>query len=51
MDTIGGSTPQVLARGSEEEKGEMARISAFVGAYAVGDLVKSTLGPKGMVSF
>ncbi|OAL65066.1 T-complex protein 1 [Trichophyton rubrum] len=31
-----------------EEKGENARLSAFVGAIAVGDLVKSTLGPKGM---
>lgn len=26
----------------------MARLSSFVGAIAVGDLVKSTLGPKGM---
>ena len=25
--------------------------SSFVGAIAIGDLVKSTLGPKGMVSF
>lgn len=24
--------------------------SSFVGAIAIGDLVKSTLGPKGMVS-
>ena len=24
--------------------------SAFVGAIAIGDLIKSTLGPKGMVS-
>ncbi|QPG73280.1 T-complex protein 1 subunit beta [Brettanomyces nanus] len=31
-----------------EEKGENARLSSFVGAIAVGDLVKSTLGPKGM---
>lgn len=31
-----------------EEKGENARLSAFVGAIAVGDLVKTTLGPKGM---
>lgn len=31
-----------------EERGENARLSAFVGAIAVGDLVKSTLGPKGM---
>ncbi|CCH62177.1 hypothetical protein TBLA_0G02370 [Henningerozyma blattae CBS 6284] len=31
-----------------EERGENARMSAFVGAIAVADLVKSTLGPKGM---
>ncbi|VEU20886.1 DEKNAAC101821 [Brettanomyces naardenensis] len=31
-----------------EERGENARLSSFVGAIAVGDLVKSTLGPKGM---
>ncbi|KAF5362596.1 hypothetical protein D9758_009589 [Tetrapyrgos nigripes] len=31
-----------------EEKGENARLSSFVGALALGDLVKSTLGPKGM---
>lgn len=33
---------------AEEEKAETARICYFVGAIAVGDLVKSTLGPKGM---
>lgn len=31
-----------------EEKAEIARLSSFVGAIAIGDLVKSTLGPKGM---
>ena len=31
-----------------EEKAENARLSSFVGALALGDLVKSTLGPKGM---
>src|SRR3984957_519881 len=37
------------ARGqATEEKAENARISSFVGAMAIGDLVKSTLGPKGM---
>merc|ERR1719204_1096825 len=30
------------------EKGEHAQMSAFVGAIAVADLVKTTLGPKGM---
>ena len=29
-----------------EERGESARLSSFVGAMALGDLVKSTLGPK-----
>jgi len=39
---------QVLKYGAEEEKAEIARMSSFVGAIAIGDLVKSTLGPKGM---
>lgn len=39
---------QIFAEGTTEEKGENARLAAFVGAIAVGDLVKSTLGPKGM---
>ncbi|CAF0875825.1 unnamed protein product [Brachionus calyciflorus] len=34
--------------GADEEKAEHARLSSFVGAIAIGDLVKSTLGPKGM---
>ncbi len=50
MDAIGGALPSVLGQGASEEKGEMARLSSFVGAIAVADLVKSTLGPKGMVS-
>lgn len=39
---------QVLKNGAEEEKAETARLSSFVGAIAIGDLVKSTLGPRGM---
>jgi hypothetical protein len=42
------SPTQIFEDGTTEEKGENARLSAFVGAIAVGDLVKSTLGPKGM---
>eukprot|EP00301_Raphidiophrys_heterophryoidea_P022668 c6777_g1_i1.p1 GENE.c6777_g1_i1~~c6777_g1_i1.p1 ORF type:complete len:544 (-),score=137.48 c6777_g1_i1:270-1856(-) len=34
--------------GGHEEKGEMARLSSFIGAVAVADMVKTTLGPKGM---
>eukprot|EP00051_Salpingoeca_urceolata_P032448 m.15789 g.15789 ORF g.15789 m.15789 type:complete len:532 (-) comp5090_c0_seq1:58-1653(-) len=43
LDTI-----QVMSAGAEEERAEGARLSSFVGAIAVGDLVKTTLGPKGM---
>uniref|UniRef100_A0A914WXM8 T-complex protein 1 subunit beta n=1 Tax=Plectus sambesii TaxID=2011161 RepID=A0A914WXM8_9BILA len=39
---------QILKENAEEERGELARMSSFVGAIAIGDLVKSTLGPKGM---
>lgn len=39
---------QVMRQGAEEEKAETARLSSFVGAIAIGDLVKSTLGPRGM---
>ncbi|TXG49849.1 hypothetical protein EZV62_025724 [Acer yangbiense] len=33
---------------ASEEKGERARMVSFVGAMAIADLVKATLGPKGM---
>ncbi|CAL2032812.1 hypothetical protein CAEBREN_05455 [Caenorhabditis brenneri] len=39
---------QILKDSAQEERGESARLSSFVGAIAIGDLVKSTLGPKGM---
>lgn len=39
---------RILKNDAEEEKGETARLSLFIGAIAIGDLVKSTLGPKGM---
>ncbi|CAH1798138.1 unnamed protein product [Owenia fusiformis] len=38
----------ILKAGGEEEKSEFARMSSFVGAIAIGELIKSTLGPKGM---
>jgi T-complex protein 1 subunit beta len=40
--------PGILKDGAAEEKGDIARLQAFVGAIAIGDLVKSTLGPRGM---
>merc|ERR1712178_147829 len=40
--------PGIFKEGAGEERGDVARLQAFVGAIAIGDLVKSTLGPKGM---
>lgn len=39
---------QIFQDEATEERAENARLSIFVGAIAVGDLVKNTLGPKGM---
>lgn len=39
---------RILKNEAEEEKGEVARLSLFAGATAIGDFIKSTLGPKGM---
>eukprot|EP00850_Spirogloea_muscicola_P010592 SM000063S19982 [mRNA] locus=s63:49226:52410:- [translate_table: standard] len=38
----------LLKEEASEEKGERARMSSYVGAMAIADLVKTTLGPKGM---
>jgi len=38
----------VLNQQAHVEKGENARLASFVGAIAIADLVRSTLGPKGM---
>lgn len=39
---------RILKADADEERAETARLSSFVGAIAIGDLIKSTLGPKGM---
>lgn len=39
---------QVLRDGASEEKGERARLMNIMGAVSVADIVKTTLGPKGM---
>lgn len=39
---------RILKNEATEEKGERARMASFVGAMAIADLVKTTLGPKGM---
>jgi chaperonin GroEL (HSP60 family) len=38
----------ILDSEATEDRGENARMASFVGAIAIADLVKSTLGPKGM---
>lgn len=43
-----GVDPNVLKENASEQKGEHARLSSFVGALTITDLVKTTLGPKGM---
>jgi len=45
---VGNVLPQVFGEGASEDRGEMARLQSFVGAIAIADLVKTTLGPKGM---
>ena len=37
-----------LKPGGYEQKGEEARMNALFGAYSLCDMVKTTLGPKGM---
>ncbi|GJM93766.1 hypothetical protein PR202_ga10353 [Eleusine coracana subsp. coracana] len=43
-----GQMQRVLKDDAIEEKGERARLASFVAAMAVQDLLKTTLGPKGM---
>jgi len=43
-----GKQVNILKQGATEEKGETAQITNFIGALAICDLVKTTLGPKGM---
>lgn len=43
-----GHPDQVMRDGASEEKGENAKLINIMGALAVADLVKTTLGPKGM---
>jgi len=38
----------VMGQGTEDYKGDVARLQSFIGAIAIADLVKSTLGPMGM---
>eukprot|EP00914_Ancora_sagittata_P012474 GHVO01023992.1.p1 GENE.GHVO01023992.1~~GHVO01023992.1.p1 ORF type:complete len:546 (-),score=119.49 GHVO01023992.1:76-1665(-) len=40
--------PSIMKQGAMEEKGESARLHNFVGAIAIGDLMRTTLGPRAM---
>ena len=42
------SEQAVISEEATVNKGENARMASFVGALAIADLVKTTLGPKGM---
>ncbi len=44
------SAEAIVGQNTEVTKGENARMSSFVGAIAISDLVKTTLGPKGKLS-
>ncbi|KAH7648186.1 TCP cpn60 chaperonin-related [Cryptosporidium bovis] len=39
--------PKIMEDGAQESKGDMARLQSIVGAVAIGDLLKTTFGPKG----
>jgi T-complex protein 1 subunit beta len=45
---FGDVGPNVMEEGSQRETGENSRMASFMGAFAICDLVKTTLGPKGM---
>lgn len=45
---VGNVLPNVFDENASADAGELARMQSFVGAIAVADLVKTTLGPKGM---
>ena len=38
----------MLKMGAFEQKGDEARLNSFFGAYSLSDMVKTTMGPKGM---
>eukprot|EP00657_Telonema_sp_P-1_P001519 TRINITY_DN14097_c0_g1_i1.p1 TRINITY_DN14097_c0_g1~~TRINITY_DN14097_c0_g1_i1.p1 ORF type:complete len:528 (-),score=173.43 TRINITY_DN14097_c0_g1_i1:1-1584(-) len=38
----------IMGQGTEDYKGDVARLQSFIGAIAIADLVKSTMGPMGM---
>ncbi len=47
---LAGWLQAVLNDNAQVDKGDNARLSSFVGAIAIADLVKTTLGPKGQLA-
>lgn len=39
---------RIMKEGASQERGDDARLSTLVGAVAISDMVKTTMGPKGM---
>uniref|UniRef100_A0A8C0SIY2 CCT-gamma n=1 Tax=Canis lupus familiaris TaxID=9615 RepID=A0A8C0SIY2_CANLF len=48
MASLSLTPVNIFKAGADEEREETARLLSFIGAIVIGDLVKSTLGPKGM---
>lgn len=48
MDAVGNMMTHVFNNNAQDDKDEFARMQSFIGAIAVADVVKTTLGPKGM---
>jgi len=45
---VGNMVPHVFNNEAQDDRDEFARMQSFIGAIAVADVVKTTLGPKGM---
>lgn len=48
MDYVGNVAPKVFKENAQDDKAEFARMQSFIGAITIADMVKTTLGPKGM---
>ena len=48
QSSLYGAPTDVLRSGASEEKGERVKLSNIMGAISIAEVVKTTLGPKGM---
>jgi len=48
VESVANAPVRIINDEASDEKGEMARLSSIIGAIAIADLLKTTLGPKGM---